>query len=109
MVFGKKKKTLPPYQPSSQPPQQPQQPNNNTQEEEELEQQEQKRETKYFSINTKSILENRISLDELAEPYVIISSRLNNIGEIGYVINILARLKGYRVVSFSTTRFFAYV
>lgn len=111
MVFGKKKKILPPYQPPSSPKQRPQQPNNNTEEdgEEEIEQQEQKRETKYFSINAKSILENRISLDELAEPYVIITSRLNNIGEIGYVINILARLKGYRVVSFSTTRFFAYV
>jgi hypothetical protein len=109
MVFGKKKKILPPYQPSSPPPQQPQPQQPNNVQEEEIEQQEQKKETKYFTIKAKSILENKISLDELAEPYVIIMSRLNNIGEIGYVINILARIKGYRVVSFSTTRFFAYV
>ena len=97
MVFGQKKKVLPPYQPSSQP--QPQEPGI----------QEQQNKTKYFTIKAKSILENKISMDDLAEPYVIIEARREDMGEIGYVINILARLKGYKVVSFSTTRFFAYV
>jgi hypothetical protein len=54
--------------------------NNNTQE-----QQPQKDKTKYFSVKAKSILEKEISIDELAEPYIIIESRKQNIGEIGYM------------------------
>lgn len=47
------------------------QPNsNNTQE-----QQPQKDKTKYFSVKAKSILEKEISINELAEPYIIIESR----------------------------------
>jgi hypothetical protein len=106
MVFGKKRKTLPPFQPppssSSPPPQPRQQSNNNTREQSQ-------NKTKYFTIQAKSILDKEISIDDLAEPYVIIESRKENMGEIGYVINILARQKGYRVVAFSMTRFFACV
>ena len=63
MVFGKKRKTLPPFQPPPSTPQ-PQQHSNNKNNTREQSQ----NKTEYFTIQAKSILEKKISIDELAEP-----------------------------------------
>jgi hypothetical protein len=64
---------------------------------------------RYFAIKPESILKNQISLDALAEPYVLIHDKRHKMGEIMYAANILARRKGYKINSFSTARFYAYL
>jgi hypothetical protein len=64
---------------------------------------------RYFAIKPDSILRNEISLDALAEPYVLIHDERQKMGQIMYAANILARRKGYRINSFSVARFYAYL
>lgn len=64
---------------------------------------------RYFAIKPDSILRNEISLDALAEPYVLIHDKRQKMGQIMYAANILARRKGYRINSFSVARFYAYL
>jgi hypothetical protein len=86
MVFGKKK-AQPPQQGAQQPPPK----------------------KRYFAVKAESILKNEISIDQLAEPYALISSRRDKVGNIMYVVNLLARRRGYKINSFAVSRFFAYV
>jgi hypothetical protein len=79
----------PQQQPSKQPPQQPQ--------------------MKYFAIKPDAILRNEISVDALAEPYVLIQDKRQKMGQMMYAANILARRKGYRINSLSVARFYAYL
>jgi hypothetical protein len=69
----------------------------------------QQQKVSYFAIKPESILKNEIPLDALAEPYVLIHARRQKLGEIMYVVNLLARRAGYKINSFSVSRFFAYV
>ena len=64
---------------------------------------------RYFAVKAESILKNEISIDQLAEPYALISSRRDKVGNIMYVVNLLARRRGYKINSFAVSRFFAYV
>jgi hypothetical protein len=83
-------------QPQSPPPTQPQQ---------------QTQQMRYFSITPDLILKNQISsIDQLAEPYLLIHSKRQNAGAIVHAANILARHpKGYRIHSFTMSRFYAYM
>jgi hypothetical protein len=69
----------------------------------------QQKKVRYFAVKAESILKNEISIDELAEPYVLISTRREKVGNIMYIVNALARQRGYKVNSFAVSRFFAYV
>ena len=64
---------------------------------------------RYFAVKAESILKNEISIDALAEPYVLISARREKVGNIMYVVNLLAHRRGYKVNSFAVSRFFSYV
>jgi hypothetical protein len=59
-------------------------------------------------INPDWILNGEVSLDELAEPYIIIESSRTSISKLSYVVNLFAREKGYRITSFAVTEFLAY-
>jgi hypothetical protein len=69
----------------------------------------QQKKVRYFAVKAESILKNEISIDALAEPYVLISARREKLGNIMYVVNLLARQRGYKINSFAVSRFFAYV
>jgi hypothetical protein len=50
------------------------------------------------------------SIDQLAEPYLLIHAKRQNMGAIVHAANILARHpKGYKIHSFSMSRFYAYM
>jgi hypothetical protein len=59
-------------------------------------------------INPDSILKGEITLDELAEPYVIMESSRSSMDKLSYCVNLFAREKGYRITSFDVTDYLAY-
>ena len=55
------------------------------------------------------ILEGRLSIDDLPEPYLLIRDRAPGLEKLSKIINVLASKTDYRITFFSVNRFFGYV
>jgi hypothetical protein len=84
MVFGKKKQ---PQQPIPPPPPT----------------------LKTSMVDADELMKGNISIEYLAEPFIIVQSGRTSMQKLVYAMNLISRDKDYRITDFSVTDWFAYV
>ena len=61
------------------------------------------------TIDADELVKGNVSIEYLAEPYILLVSGRRSMQNLAYAINLIAREKDYRVTHFSVTEFFGYV